>query len=251
MNDIEFFNNFSFTEFKLKNIHHRDNTHGIERHFIGYMKKGRGILTGIDRTVYLEKNDLFYIPKGCKYRSCWIGDDTVIFDSIGFNDFPTEHSSGYTLQKIEYTPEILECYRPFSESKEINVASIGRLYTLLGMIEPLLERSEESKVTEIVQRAIRMMHENHMKSIPEYAHACDISESLLYLYFKQCSGETPNDARRRIACEKAVNLLISSNLPIEKICDITGFSSSSYFRKVLYKYTKKTPSQIRKHASAL
>ena len=155
------------------------------------------------------------------------------------------------MQKIEYTPEILEHYLPLSLCKEINVSSIGRLYTLLGMIEPLLEKSGESKVTEVVQQALRLMHDDHTRSIPEYADACGVSESLLYLYFKQIAGETPNDARRRIACDKAVNLLVSSNLPIEKICDITGFSSSSYFRKVLYEYTKKTPSQIRKSASLL
>ena len=251
MNDTEFLSNFGFREFIMNGTHTRDNTHGVDRHFIGYMKLGRGVMVSDTKTVEVFANDLFYIPKGCKYRSTWIGDSVVRFDSIGFNYFPTGNASGYELQKIEYNKQIYSFYQTLSENKELCCASIGKLYTLLGMLEPLLEKSLASKPSDTVQKAIALMYKDHMRSIPEYALDCGVSESLLYLYFKEYANESPNTARQRIACEKAINLLTSSTLSIEEICSRTGFSSSSYFRKVLYSITNKTPTEIRKSASRI
>ena len=250
MNDIEFFNNFGFNLFDYQGSKNNDNTHGVGSHFIGYMKKGRGILTASDRTLVVERGDLFYIPKGLKYRSSWIGDEKsdgrVIFDSIGFLYFPTSDANGYTLQRIEYTSEEFEIYRPLSESKELNVASIGRMYLFLGMMQKKLEKNDSERASDVVGNALRYMNANHTLTIPEYAHMCGVSESLLYHYFKEYSNESPNEARQRIACEKAANLLSTSNLSVEDICDRLEFSSASYFRKIFYKQTGKTPSEVRK-----
>ena len=46
----------------------------------------------------------------------------------------------------------------------------------------------------------------------------------------------------------AVNLLSTTNRPVQQISDAAGFSSTSYFRKLLRKYTGKTPLQIRKES---
>lgn len=250
MNDIEFFNSFMFNQFDYHGIKNNDNSHGIGTHYIGYMKRGRGILTTSDKTLVVERGDMFYIPKGLKYRSSWIGDNNgeghTILDSIGFLYFPTYDSNGYTLQRIDYTSDEFEMYRPLSESKELSVTSIGQMYLFLGMIQKKLEKNLSERASDVVGNALMHMNNDHTLSIPEYAHLCGVSESLLYQYFKEHSNESPNEARQRIACEKAVNLLTTSNLSIEDICDRLQFSSSSYFRKIFYKQTGKTPREIRK-----
>lgn len=251
MNDIEFFNNFTFREFIMSGTHTTDNTHGVECHFLGYMKHGHGVLISDKESIEVYPKDLFYIPKGCKYRSTWIGEEIVRFDSIRFNHFPTRMSAGYVLQKIPYDEEIYSFYLTLSDNKELSSASIGKLYTLLGMLEPIMVQAQSNKPSDVVQRALDLMYVDHMRSIPEYAANCGVSESLLYLYFKEYAKETPNSARQRIACEKAINLLTTSTLSVEEICSRTGFSSSSYFRKILYSVTKKTPTEVRKSASII
>ena len=147
--------------------------------------------------------------------------------------------------------QIYSFYATISSNITLSAASVGKLYILLDMLEPIMERSTSRKPKDTVQKALRLMHENHMRSIPEYAFDCGVSESLLYLYFKEYTSETPNAARQRIACEKAISLLTSTSLSIEQICSRIGFSSSSYFRKVLYSVTQKTPTEIRKSANVI
>jgi len=51
-----------------------------------------------------------------------------------------------------------------------------------------------------------------------------------------------------VLCKKSIDLLQTTDLPIEEISGMMGFSSSSYFRKVLKEHTGKTPHEIRKDA---
>ena len=70
--------------------------------------------------------------------------------------------------------------------------------------------------------------------------------SALYHIFKTENNLTPNELIQKIRCDKAVVLLTTTNKSIQEISDILEFSSTSYFRKVLYRYTQKTPKEIRK-----
>ena len=107
MNDTIFCKNFLFNEFCYHETTHRDNRHGVDLHFIGFMKHGRGRIVTRDNVLEIEENEMFYIPKGCQYHSYWIAKDHVRFDSIGFLYFPTIASNGYRLQKINYDKIIL------------------------------------------------------------------------------------------------------------------------------------------------
>ena len=46
--------------------------------------------------------------------------------------------------------------------------------------------------------------------------------------------------------EKAKQLLMTTNISVEEISRMLNFSSASYFRKILKKYSGKTPKEIRK-----
>ena len=247
MNDIQFFNNFIFNEFHWKDMHHKDNSHGVPDHYIGFMKKGKGIIVGNGEKLEIGENEMFYIPKGYKYHSYWIGKD-VILDSLGFKFFPSNARGGYALQKIDYTKDIYNTFLPLSKSKVVCNSSVGSLYSLLGMLEPIMKKSAEAHCDVIVETAIAYMNKNHLKTIPEYAGKCGVSTALLYHYFKKVMNKTPNQVRQEIACSKAIQLLVATDIGIEKICELTGFSSPAYFRKILHKIHGKTPSQIRKEA---
>ena len=100
----------------------------------------------------------------------------------------------------------------------------------------------------VCEKALDFMRQNTDAKIPEVAKACKVSESGLYGIFKIVYNETPNFFRQKIIFEKAEQLLITTNLPVEEISRMLNFSSASYFRKIVNKYSGKTPKQIRKTA---
>ena len=85
--------------------------------------------------------------------------------------------------------------------------------------------------------------------IGEAARRCGISESGLYALFQRSGRSTPNELRQKILVEKARELLVSTDRPVEEISRQLNFSSESYFLKILKKYTGLTPREIRKRVA--
>lgn len=251
MNDAIFFKHFRFNEFHFNETQHRDNSRGVDMHYIGRMKHGHGRIISEGQTLEIYENEMFYIPKGCKYHSYWIADDYVIFDSIGFLYFPTDKPNGYMLQKIEKNQEIWETFAPLSKNKALHAASIGTLYCLLGILENKLTVSPPTIDLCIYGKAVQYMKEDPHKTIPQYACLCGVSETSLYNYVKKATGKTPNRIRQEILCEKAANILIATNYTIEEICDMLKFSSAAYFRKVFHDIYHKAPTQVRKDGALI
>ena len=245
MNDTIFFKNFNFNDYEFSGVNHRDNSRGIDMHFIGYMKQGKGIIISGNNRLEILENEMFYIPKGCKYHSYWIGENIVKFDSIGFKYFPANNQNGYILQKIDYDNSLFDYYKPLSECKKLNTKSIGILYTLLDKLQSILTKAQNNKEEQIVENVMKEMQKNPLQTISAYAQICGVSETSVYNSFKKVLNKNPNRLRQEFACQKAIDLLITTDHSVETICTMTGFSSSSYFRKVLFSITEKTPSQIR------
>ena len=93
------------------------------------------------------------------------------------------------------------------------------------------------------------MSEHTDAKISDVARHCSISQSGIYLLFKQNLNRTPNEVRLEIICDKAVELLSTTSLSVQEISDRLGFSSTSYFRKTLKAYTGKAPLEIRREST--
>jgi AraC-like DNA-binding protein len=247
MNDAVFFRNFRFNEFLFNETQHRDNSRGVDYHYIGLMKHGRGRILSEGQTLEIGEGEMFYIPKGLKYHSWWnTGGEGAVYDSIGFSEFPIQNSGGFMLQKIVRNEEIDRLFKPLSDDKSVNCRSIGVLYSLLGLLEDKLSQVARSKENEISENLLRLMNKDHRLAVAEYAKKLCISEAALYLYTKKAFGKTPNRLRQEVCCNKAVELLKTTDYSVEHISDACGFSSASYFRKVLRAVLGKSPSEIRK-----
>lgn len=252
MNDAVFLNNFTFNEFNYLKLHHTDNSRGVEQHFIGLVKQGKALIVSEDIRIELKEGDMFYIPKGCKYHSYWnTTHESVLLDSIGFFYFPSASLSGYILQKIDYDSELFRMFEPLSRDKTVNSKAIGQLYLLLDALEKIMVEAKGDCADRMVERLIYLMNEDHTLKISDYAAKCGVSEGLLYIYCKSKLKKTPNRLRQEIACQKATGLLCTTTLSVEAVCDRCGFSSTSYFRKVLFEITGKTPTEIRKEAKLI
>ena len=140
MNDNIFLNSFQFEELHFRNAHHNDKSRGLQYHYLVFVKQGTGILQYKKQKIDVRCNDMFYVPMGCKYCSDWHGEN-IIFDTFAFKYFPSNAFGNFELQKIQYTDEIFEVFRPLMENKALDCNTIGRLYTVLGMLEPILKLS--------------------------------------------------------------------------------------------------------------
>lgn len=244
MNNQEFYNSFFFTQFQYDKLRHTDNAtnHGASHHFIGWLTHGTAKLVSAQNTVHIHAGDIVYIPMGLRYHSYWYPDETglVHWYSFGCKQLPAEHS--YILQKLQTDTALL---RQITDHLKDKATNIGLLYSFYAQLLPQMI-ADTSSIELAVHRASGYMRQNPHARIEQVASYCGVSQTALYNAFRQQMGITPNTMRQKILCENARELLVTTGLSVEEISSRLGFSSSSYFRKVLFQHTGKTPLAIRK-----
>ena len=249
MNNQEFYDSFVFRLHSFNKGHDTDNfiPAGIPENFVAKLLNGSGKLVMNNETVNLSEGDVFFIPKGCRYHSYWSVNEKNKLEwlSLGFKYFPDNSRGKLKTQKVVLSEEGERLLSEFLCNLDVTPKSVGRLYTVLEEMLGKMDR-EETRGDYLSENALRVMKENPLLSISEVAKETGISESRLYEAFKKSLGVTPNEMRQRILCEKAEELLKTTNLSVEEITGKLSFSSSSYLRKVLYAHTGKTPTEIRK-----
>ena len=250
MNIENLFKQFNFNIIKFNKYHLTDNTKTpIQTHYFGCLIKGTAIIKAKDIEINLKPNEVFYIPKGLKYQSQWFSENgkTVEFYSFGFTIAPTDKS--YILQKIECSERAKEIFRELCEEIPFSSKGIGKLYYFFGEISDSMIEAKKTNINKTVEKAAEIITENPYIKISEVAKICNVSESGLYILFKKHFDRTPNDLKNKVLCEKAKTLLSTTNNSVQEISDMLGFSSTSYFRKLLKKHIGKAPLEIRKESA--
>lgn len=250
MNNQQFFNSFSFVKYTYNKDRHNSACRGAAANFIGYLIKGTAKLVTKNDEVHIRAGEIVFIPKGCQYHSYWYIDEKKELEwySLAFDVFSQPDNGKYLLQRVEPSTEGMELLHRITQNLVVNNTTLGYLYGFLGDIIPLMQRNDNPNVL-LIEKAIGYMNENINLKISEIAQLCDVSESGLYGVFKKNLGMTPNQMRQKLICDRAIELLSTTDLSVEEISSELSFSSSSYFRKTLYKYTGQTPLKIRKENS--
>ena len=246
MDDAIFSNSFYFVNYRYQKRHYRDNRSGADTHFFGWLKSGSARLVSDNRTIDIEAGDFFYIPKGCRYQSYWSSEDVVDLISLGFRSYPGEGRRRYCLQKINITPETARLLELLSSDIRVGCRSVGYLCLLMADCEERMEVESADRHGGIVDDAIRYMYGLDHISAEELARYCGVGLSTLYLAFRKSLGKTPVTVWHEIQVQKATELLVTTDLPVEQISSRLGFSSSSYFRKVFAAQTGISPREMRK-----
>lgn len=245
MKESVFFKAFYFTQYRYDRYHHTDASSGASSHFIGMMESGSCRIVSQDVTIEAGPSEPFYIPMGLPYQSYWFSSGMVRLRSYGFKLFPEMESVSFRLQKLP--TELAEPLRQIPLMGRPDSAALGALFSLLGQAMPQMERSSTESSVCVWEQAVSYMQEHMECTVAEVARYCNVSESALYASFKR-HGSTPNRTRQELLAKEAKHLLTTTDLPVQEISDRLGFSSSSYFRKVLFAQTGKIPTQIRKNA---
>jgi two-component system response regulator YesN len=104
-----------------------------------------------------------------------------------------------------------------------------------------------SKRGSVSNKALAFMMENISRdiSVPDMAGALGLSPARFSEAFKSETGVSPARCLSGLRCDKARELLESTNFTITKISFSLGFSSTQYFAHVFKKHTGMTPKQYR------
>lgn len=251
MEDLRFYQNLNFNLITRNKYHYTDNRKGASHHYLAYMVRGRCRLVSRERTLTVGEGDLFFIPKGLCYQSYWESDDEIRFLSLGFRYFPESTDLEYLLQRIECPQELRLRVQQLPVSVRANSALLGMFYGLVSELLPYMEHRPPNPRQILAEKARDYLYRHTDCKVSDVARHCLVSESALYDVIGSVFGMTPNCLRQKILCEKAEQLLTTTDRSVQDISDLLGFSSPSYFRKVLRNHTGKTPREIRKYAGNL
>lgn len=251
MNDTLFAKSFSFIEFHRGKRAFTDMKNGSPKHFLAYMLRGKCRITSAEGEIRAEEGEAFYIPKGLVYRSYWQDSKDVTFLSLGFPYLSCTEQKSYPLQVLPLDDALKSLFFAVPIGTRTQAAGIGALYTLLAGLLPLMRESEPCRSRRIVALCEQLLFENTALRPAELARAAGVCESALYAAFDKVGEETPHEMRARILFEKAKELLLTTDLPIEHIADRLGFCSCTYFRKKFKEHFLLSPREMRKSGIVL
>ncbi len=105
----------------------------------------------------------------------------------------------------------------------------------------------------LIERTKEYLEKNYEKQITLalVSDVLGVSQSHLSREFIKHTGEQPIRYLTKIRLERAVEMLVSTNLNLETVSDVCGFASSNYFCKVFKKYMKTSPGDFRKQMKIL
>ncbi|MBC8101166.1 MAG: helix-turn-helix transcriptional regulator, partial [Cytophagales bacterium] len=101
-----------------------------------------------------------------------------------------------------------------------------------------------------VAAAVRYLEE-HFRApvrVEQVAASVFLSPDRFTEVFAQGMGRTPRDYLRHLRVEEAKMLLATTDLPLARIAEASGFKEAAYFTRVLRTATGKTPSAYRRQS---
>lgn len=248
MNELKLSKNFNFIKLDLRYFHYTDNRKGSPMNFLAYMIEGNARIVTDSVVLNVNKGDTFFIPKNLSYQSYWYGNDKIKFISLGYNTLNTDEDTKYDLQTVYCDNNTTDKIKNIpTNTNKTDCKTLSLFYSLMSDILPLMKPAARSNAEFIIAKIKNQIQNNPYCSLGEIADKCKISEAYLYALFHKHEKTTPNEFKLKTICNKGVELLITTDKKIEEISNELNFSSSSYFRKTLKRYTGFTPREIRRN----
>lgn len=249
MNNTVSVSNFGFYKFNHQNYHYTDNMCGSPMNYIACMLKGTAKIVADSGAVDVNEGDIFFIPYKLRYRSYWYGTPEICFLSYGFFSIEASEKINFDLQVVKCDTELknLICKIP-TEGNCISSRGLSLFYAALAELIPYLKKSKKiSKKQQTVDNVKKYILEHPECSMSEAAEKCFISTPYLYMCFKEKACCSPNEYRLKAISRRCVEQLITTDKTVDAISAELGLSSASHLRRILKKYTGKTPREIRKN----
>ena len=171
--------------------------------------------------------------------------------------FKEEHSFKSNVFKIYSSEAFRDCF------ERLHIAYIHKNRThgsfvsaiLYELLIIALDSINEKPLTDsVISSLAEDIHNNFIQGefdVSAYAEKVGLSKDRLSVIFKQKYSLPPYKYQLMLKMDEATNLLRHTNLPIDKISEMLGFSNRLYFSSAYKKQTGKTPAQVRKDKKEL
>lgn len=148
---------------------------------------------------------------------------------------------GYLKQDVT-TQSFLQAITEALTWKDIKQV-LSRIYELIHF-----NREEDQDVSLLIKRAVQLIEEYYNQGITleEIAQKLRVSEEYLSAQFKKQTGITFSETIRQYRINKVKELLLNSNLKLNQIADMAGYSDPKYMSKVFKEETGMLPAEYRK-----
>lgn len=250
MIDTKLYDDFCFLKINFSKFHYTDNRKGSPYHYFAYMEKGNARIVSKEKTIHVNTGELFYIPKNTNYQSYWYGTDEISFFSYGCSNLLASDTNFLDLQIVKCPEDVKFTLSSIpTDGTKICAKDIGAFFSTIAALLPYMEQTSVSSGKSSLLRAKKYLRYDPHCTNEQLAAKCKISLPYLYKIFKNIEGETPNTYRQKVLCNKAKNLLKTTDISIEQISTMLEFSSSGYFREIFKKHTGITPREFRKFYS--
>lgn len=245
MSTFHFSEPFRFYNHRRAADYYTDARGGSPYHFLALMQAGHCRIVSSGKTIEANEGDLFYIPKGLPYQSYWCGEH-IDFLSFGFSSFVLPDLPQPELQVIPTTEADRERVRAIpTVGREVDYRALSLFFAAMAELLPRMQYAPRGKLHDAVRLAQAEITRDPNRTLPEVARACSVSTPYLYAAFREVAHQTPNEFRQQVLCSRAAELLTTTDKTVEEISDLLGFSSASYFRKVLKHCLGVTPRRLR------
>lgn len=103
----------------------------------------------------------------------------------------------------------------------------------------------------VVANATRYIRENAWRglTVPDLLRKFGISKSALYRRFEDSLGRAPHQEILRVQLDWVKNLLLQTEMPLEKIAELSGFSNPNYLNVAFKRELEMTPGEFRRNRS--
>ncbi len=222
-----------------------------------FVKKGTVILKSMGEEILVPTGSLFYLPDGARYNSIWSGQPDIEYYSMHMiaNKYDFLAREKYSIQ---YLPEFSNTdteaifdniYALLATQEYANeLKALGMYFSFYAKVLPYLKPAHVASYNPALITAMEYVEKNTNKNfgVDELAAHCCMSESRLHHLFQTELKTTPIKYRNQLRVENAASDLLHSNNSLEKIAEINGFHSTTYFREIFKQYMGVSPAKYRK-----
>ena len=242
----------------------------------GYVHSGGMDIHIDDRTVSLNKDDIYFISPNRKYRMLNINDARVEIISLNFSNATavsqdyipqsiiralvngncssfakvTPDENGYSFMKSAFADvKKAEIEKPDYFQLQVYSKMYGLFYELFSnKYVKILDVEMRSKKYRALLRVTHYIDEHYCDgvSLEEVAEATGISRYYVSHLFKELMDSTFVGYVNELRLNHAAMLLVTTDNPIIEIASKSGFNNLSNFNRAFKMYFGKTPSAYRK-----
>lgn len=256
---------FAHTDFEIKNVDTVSQNWVNQRAYHGYAESPRpysGFMLMRDDiemafdssdgyTVVAKKNDIMYLPRGCRYETRVIGTPPAARDTLV--NFDTEKDGEdivFSERPIKICSDggaYAHVFDELSVATHLPVTSPVRIKSLVYTLTwQLLTKELISGALYPIRKGVLFIEEhwNENFRISDAAFLCGMCESYFRRLFLEWSGMSPLEYRNTIRLSNAKSMLSVGTYTVREVAEAVGFDDSFYFARAFRKQTGFSPTEF-------